>query len=66
VDRHLQATTPGATLEEICAHLYMSEIEGMDKETETLTTELTQEWNEEVWNWVKQTEQLESMEKYLH
>ena len=64
VDRHLQATTPRATLQEIFAHLYMSEIEGMDKETKTLTTELTQEWNEEVWNQVE-TEQQESMEKYL-
>jgi hypothetical protein len=65
VDRHLQATTPRATLEEIFAQLYMSEIEGMDKEeTETLTTEHTKDWNEEVWNRVE-TEQQESMEKYL-
>jgi hypothetical protein len=60
----LHATTPRATLKEIFAHLNMSEIEGMDKETKTLNRELTHEWNKEVWNQVK-TEQQESMEKYL-
>jgi hypothetical protein len=49
----LQTTTPRATLKEIFAHLDMLEIEGMDKETEKLSTELTREWNKEVWNRVE-------------
>jgi len=64
VDRHSKLTTPRATLEEVFANLYMSEVEGMDTETEALTNGLTHDWNEEVWNQVEQG-QLESMEQYL-
>jgi hypothetical protein len=64
VDRHAKLTTPRATLEEVFATLYMSEIESMDTETEALTMEQTQDWNEEVWNQIEHGQQ-ESMEYYL-
>ncbi len=65
VDKHLKLTTPTETMEELCASLYMAEIESMDNDTERLeASDLNLKWTEQMWHNAEE-EQQESMEKYL-
>ena len=64
VDTHLRRTTPKNTWKEIFSTLYQAEMQVNTKHTESLTENLTPEWNDKIWNEIEEKE-AETMANYL-